>query len=101
MITTAGATTSHECSVCAFPARQEVDRDNHSWGNYVMCAYKGVHEHLASAGRPAPELVGLQLLVDGRVPQGALLQGPFWGNVQTLFASRRLYDRLARCSRAP
>ena len=39
-----------------------------------MCAYKGVHEHLASAGRPAPELVGLQLLVDGRVPQGALLQ---------------------------
>ena len=53
-------------------AGQEVDRDNHSWGNYVMCAYKGVHEHLASAGRPAPPLVGLRMLVDGRVPQGAL-----------------------------
>ena len=72
---TAGATPSRECCVGLFHARQEVDRDNHSWGNYVMCAYKGVHKHLASAGRPAPELVGLQLLVDGRVPQGALLQG--------------------------
>lgn len=73
--TTAGAATSCLCCVSAFRARQDVDRDNHSWGNYVMCAYKGVHEHLASAGRPAPELVGLQLLVDGRVPQGALLPG--------------------------
>jgi hypothetical protein len=50
---------------------QEVDRENHTWGNYIMCAYKGVHEHLARAARPAPPLVGLQLLVEGRVPQGA------------------------------
>ncbi|KAK9845404.1 hypothetical protein WJX81_005682 [Elliptochloris bilobata] len=50
---------------------QEVDRDNHSWGNYVVCAYKGVHEHLARAGQPAPPLFGLQLLVEGRVPQGS------------------------------
>lgn len=50
---------------------QEVDRDNHTWGNYIMCAYKGVHEHLAHARRPALPLVGLQLLVEGRVPQGA------------------------------
>ncbi len=50
---------------------QEVDRENHTWGNYIMCAYKGVHEHLERAARPAPPLVGLQLLVEGRVPQGA------------------------------
>ena len=50
---------------------QEVDRANHSWGNYILCAYKGVHEHLKRTGRPAPPLEGLQLLVEGRVPQGA------------------------------
>lgn len=36
-----------------------------------MCAYKGVHEHLKRKGRPAPPLEGLELLVEGRVPQGA------------------------------
>ena len=62
-----GASEHHGCAL----GLQEVDRANHSWGNYVMCAYKGVYEHLARQGRPAPPLGGLQLLVDGRVPQGA------------------------------
>ena len=53
-----------------------------------MCAYKGVHEHLASVGRPAPPLVGLRLLVDGRVPQGALVKG----DMQSLFARQRSSD---------
>jgi N-acetylgalactosamine kinase len=49
---------------------QDVDTDNHSWGNYFMCAYKGVFEFLASKGIQQ-QPVGLQIMVHGTVPTGA------------------------------
>jgi N-acetylgalactosamine kinase len=45
---------------------QAVDRESHSWGTYVLCGYKGVYD-----AAPATAPVGLQLLVDGRVPTGS------------------------------
>jgi len=49
---------------------QKVDRSHHTWANYIMCAYKGVFEHLA-AKRITVDPVGLQLMVHGTVPTGA------------------------------
>jgi len=49
---------------------QAVDTEHHTWANYLMCAYKGVHEHLEARGTPVPP-VGLQLMVHGTVPAGA------------------------------
>jgi N-acetylgalactosamine kinase len=51
--------------------QQEVDTGNHTWANYFMCAYKGVFEHLVSKGEQQPQLTGLQILVEGRVPLGS------------------------------
>ena len=48
-----------------------VDKENHSWVNYFLAGYKGVFEELARQGKPAPEAVGLQIMVDGRVPAGS------------------------------
>ena len=47
----------------------------HNWGNYFLAAYKGVFEHLAGKGAPAPAPTGLQIMIHGTVPTGA--QG--WG----------------------
>ena len=43
----------------------------HNWGNYFVAAYKGVWEHLGARGLPAPQPVGLQVMVHGTVPTGA------------------------------
>ena len=57
-----------------------VNREEHSWVNYVHAAYKGVHEfYLKKKGIQQAEgyewkdeeLPGLNLVVDGRVPQGS------------------------------
>ncbi len=45
--------------------------ESHSWGNYFVCAYKGVHELLASKQVQAPEPCGLQIMLHGTVPLGA------------------------------
>ncbi|KAK9792724.1 hypothetical protein WJX73_007552 [Symbiochloris irregularis] len=50
---------------------QNVDAENHSWANYFLAAYKGVFEHLQSKGGQVPEPVGLELIVDGTVPEGS------------------------------
>ena len=61
---------------------QAVDMHNHSWTNYVQAAYKGVFEHLQKHHPDQiPQPVGLNLVVDGQVPQGALLAAAaflFW-----------------------
>lgn len=58
------------CKFSADPS-QEVNRENHVWANYFICGYKGVFEHLASKGEAIGASVGLNALVDGRVPIGA------------------------------
>lgn len=51
---------------------QEVDTGKHNWGNYVIGAYKGVFDHLKkSHPERIPVPVGLQIMVDGRVPTGS------------------------------
>lgn len=51
---------------------QEVDTNKHTWGSYVIGAYKGVFEHLRKHHPESePEPVGLDILVDGRVPTGS------------------------------
>jgi N-acetylgalactosamine kinase len=50
---------------------QEVDVGKHTWGNYFVCAYKGVYEHLKATGHELPAPVGLQVMVHGRVPTGS------------------------------
>lgn len=47
----------------------------HNWGNYFVAAYKGVFEHLAAKGQPAPAPLGLQIMVHGTVPTGAGVAG--------------------------
>lgn len=51
---------------------QTVDPDKHSWGNYVIGAYKGVFENLRK-NHPElePKPVGLDIIVDGCVPTGS------------------------------
>jgi N-acetylgalactosamine kinase len=57
----------------AFPVSpdQKMDTDNHSWGSYVIAAYKGVFEHLRKCQYVVPDAVGLDVMVDGRVPTGS------------------------------
>jgi N-acetylgalactosamine kinase len=54
---------------------QDVDRAHHSWANYFLCGYKGVHDYLAArggGGAPAGGAAGgLEVMVDGRVPTGS------------------------------
>mmetsp|Transcript_1151 Transcript_1151/g.2356 ORF Transcript_1151/g.2356 Transcript_1151/m.2356 type:complete len:502 (-) Transcript_1151:917-2422(-) len=51
---------------------QHVDTGKHTWGNYVIGAYKGVFEYLKKHHPDkVPEPVGLDVLVDGRVPTGS------------------------------
>ena len=55
----------------SFPAdpSQAVDVAHHSWGNYFLCGYKGVHDHLGLvADEPG---AGMEVMVDGRVPTGS------------------------------
>ncbi|GMH39172.1 hypothetical protein BSKO_07070 [Bryopsis sp. KO-2023] len=49
---------------------QAVNVAEHSWGNYFLAAYKGVHEYLNSKKDGVP-IRGLQVLVDGCVPTGS------------------------------
>eukprot|EP00884_Botryococcus_braunii_P009664 jgi/Botrbrau1/1869/Bobra.146_1s0056.1 len=49
---------------------QSVDTKHHHWGNYVLAAYKGVFEYLASKNIEATP-VGLEMMVDGVVPLGS------------------------------
>ncbi|CAL4945264.1 unnamed protein product [Urochloa decumbens] len=50
--------------VCVYPADpdKEIDIKNHKWGHYFMCGSKGI-----DLGKP----VGLDVVVDGTVPQGS------------------------------
>eukprot|EP00890_Picochlorum_soloecismus_P003577 jgi/Picsp_1/421/NSC_00419-R1_galactose kinase len=60
--------------VLSFPVdpEQKVDTGKHCWGNYVIGAYKGVFEHLKTFHPDkAPSPVGIDILVDGRVPTGS------------------------------
>ncbi len=52
---------------------QDVDRANHSWANYFLCGYKGVHDYLAARGGAGAGAAagGLEIMVDGRVPTGS------------------------------
>jgi N-acetylgalactosamine kinase len=50
---------------------QEVDVASLHWSNYVMCGYKGVFDFLKESGEETPELVGLELMIDGTVPTGS------------------------------
>ena len=50
---------------------QDIDTEHHTWGNYVMSAYKGVFDHLQTHGYKEPTVRGLDVLVDGRVPTGS------------------------------
>ena len=45
---------------------------NHSWTNYVQAAYKGVFEYLKThePAKMPQNLVGLNLVIEGQVPQG-------------------------------
>ncbi|GJP63152.1 hypothetical protein CLOP_g20226 [Closterium sp. NIES-67] len=52
-------------------ARQEVDTNNHSWGNYFLCGYKGVWDHVHETGCREQPTSGLDVLVDGCVPLGS------------------------------
>lgn len=48
-------------------------RTNYSWVNYIMASYKGVCGYVKSKGGPAiPAPVGLNIHVEGQVPQGKL-----------------------------
>ena len=59
--------------VLEFPINpdQELDLENHTWGSYVIAAYKGVFDHLRTHGLEEPKVRGLDILVDGRVPTGS------------------------------
>ena len=51
---------------------QPVDMHKHSWTNYVQAAYKGVFEYLHTheASKMPKKIVGLNLVIEGQVPQG-------------------------------
>ena len=51
---------------------QPVDMHNHSWTNYVQAAYKGVFEYLHThePAKMPQKLKGLNLVIEGQVPQG-------------------------------
>ena len=50
---------------------QAVDTASLHWTNYVMCGYKGVFDFLRESNKTLPGEVGLQIMVDGRVPTGS------------------------------
>ena len=50
---------------------QAVDTASLHWTNYVMCGYKGVFDFLRESNKTLPSEVGLQIMVDGRVPTGS------------------------------
>lgn len=50
---------------------QAVDTASLHWTNYVMCGYKGVFDFLRESNKTIPSEVGLQIIVDGRVPTGS------------------------------
>ncbi|KAL2611609.1 hypothetical protein R1flu_023301 [Riccia fluitans] len=66
--------SSHNFPGFVFPADpfQDVDRSKHIWANYLLCAYKGVFDHLRAKGvEIKPPYSGYDILVDGIVPMGA------------------------------
>ncbi|XP_054793259.1 galactokinase [Prosopis cineraria] len=60
-------------SMCIYPADpdQALDLKNHKWGHYFICGYKGYYEYAKSKGVDVSKKVGLDVLVDGIVPQGS------------------------------
>ncbi|KAL3682927.1 hypothetical protein R1sor_000949 [Riccia sorocarpa] len=65
---------NHKFPGFVFPAEplQEVDRSKHQWANYVLCAYKGVFDHVKAKGLEIKTpYSGYDILVDGIVPMGA------------------------------
>ena len=51
---------------------QKIDTNAHAWGSYVIGAYKGVFEHLTRHHPElVPEVMGLDVMVDGVVPTGS------------------------------
>ena len=44
-----------------------MDTANHTWANYFLCAYKGVHEE---AGRASADM-GMEVMISGNVPRGS------------------------------
>jgi len=66
------ANVAAKYGTASFPAdpRAAVDVAHHSWANYVLCGYKGVHDALGTASA-ADAGGGLDLMVDGRVPTGS------------------------------
>ncbi|KAK7329586.1 hypothetical protein VNO77_23756 [Canavalia gladiata] len=58
---------------CTYPAdpNQELDLKNHKWGHYFICGYKGYYDYAKLKGVAVGKPVGLDVLVDGTVPQGS------------------------------
>ncbi|KAI9123118.1 hypothetical protein K1719_006007 [Acacia pycnantha] len=60
-------------AMCTYPADpdQALDLKNHKWGHYFVCGYKGYYDYAKSKGVDISKKVGLDVLVDGIVPQGS------------------------------
>ncbi|KAL6990115.1 galactokinase [Sarracenia purpurea var. burkii] len=67
------ANVSEKYSICTYPAdpNQDIDLNNHRWGHYFICGYKGYYEFAKSRGLDVGEPVGLDAMVDGTVPTGS------------------------------
>lgn len=59
--------------MCSYPAdpEQELDLNNHKWGHYFICGYKGFYEYAASKGLDVGVPVSLDVIIDGTVPTGS------------------------------
>uniref|UniRef100_A0A7S3R3S0 Galactokinase n=1 Tax=Dunaliella tertiolecta TaxID=3047 RepID=A0A7S3R3S0_DUNTE len=85
---------------CSIDPQQPINTSQHTWGNYVLAAYKGVHEHMASAGSGKPSVMGLQVLVDGNVPEGAGLSSSSALVVASMLSLLTAYGALASMTKS-
>ncbi|XAR56975.1 Galactokinase [Bertholletia excelsa] len=67
------ANVNDKYPLCTYPADpdQVIDLKNHKWGHYFICGYKGYYEYSKSKGLNVGVPVGLDVMVDGSVPQGS------------------------------
>ncbi|KAF3527457.1 hypothetical protein DY000_02043759 [Brassica cretica] len=59
------ANVNDKYTMCTYPAdpHQEIDLQNHKWGHYFICAYKGFHEYAKSKGVNVGSPVGLDVVL--------------------------------------
>lgn len=67
------ANVDEKYPLCTYPAdpNQDIDLENHKWGHYFVCGYKGFYEYAKSKGLGVGEPVGLDVMIDGTVPTGS------------------------------